>query len=312
MQRIKIKSPQINFTPVDNEFIDKYLPDAKGEFVKVYLLCLRYGFGEIETSIEEISSTLGLLQTDVLKAFEYWEEKGLLMLSPEGFVEFIDKKNVSELSDIIYFDKFLKEMFEHLEKLIGRPMNSKEISTYMSFLDDFNFSPEVVTLLVEYCTSRKKTDIRYIEKVAIAWHDAGIKSLEDAQRHITMHEEKWNKYRAILNYLGLKDSDVSKPQEEMLEKWLIKYNLPVDVILEACRICIMRINEGNFSYIDAILSDWYKNGIKSMDDIKKINRKTKSQRKNVQNSSGINAGQSQYDMAELKRQLLGRGDTIEK
>lgn len=126
---------------------------------------------------------------------------------------------------------------------------------------------------------QEKTDIRYIEKVAIAWHDSGVRSIEDAQKHIKMHEDKWNKYRSIANYLGFKDSDISKPQEEFMEKWLFKMNLPLDVILEACRICIMRINESNFSYIDAILSDWHKNGIKNINDLNKLSKKTKKKLK---------------------------------
>lgn len=309
MGNLKFNLPKMEFTPIDNKFIDKYLPEAKGEFIKVYIICLRCALSNIEVSLEDIASKLNLLQTDVIKAFEYWEDKGLLHLSNDGSVEFLDENTASNKSSNLFFDGFTKDMFEHIEKLIGRPLYSKEMITYMNFLEDFNFTPEVVILLVEYCTARKKTDIRYIEKVAIAWHDSGIKSIEDAQKHIKIHEDKWNKYRTIANYIGLKDSDISKPQEEFMEKWIFKMGFSLDVILEACRICIMRINEGNFSYIDAILSDWYKSGIKKIEDINKVSKKSKKK------SQPFNKGQnfeSQYDMAELKRQLLGRGGSNEK
>ena len=38
------KSKPLKFTPVSNIFIERYMPKARGEFVKVYLLMLKYNF----------------------------------------------------------------------------------------------------------------------------------------------------------------------------------------------------------------------------------------------------------------------------
>lgn len=312
MADIEIKVPYINFTPIDNAFIDDYLKEANGDFVKVYLLCLRLGYLREASSIEKIAAALNLLQADVAKAFDYWVNLGLMRYTPEGFVQLLPIKEINSLEDKLCFDGSIKEMFEHVERLTARPLSSKELSIYMSMLEDFNFSPEVITLLVEYCSSKKKTDIRYIEKVGLAWHDNGIKSLDDAQNYITKHEEKWNSYRAILSFMGIKDNEVSKPQEEFLEKWLFKFNMPIDIIQEAVRICTMRINESNFSYIDKILADWSKNGVKSINDIKKSNKKPRGNKKPAPNSFGNYSGQRDYDIQELRKQLLGRGECNEK
>lgn len=46
-----LKNKHINFTPVSNIFIEKYMPNARGEFVKVYLLLLKYNVaGEMGVS----------------------------------------------------------------------------------------------------------------------------------------------------------------------------------------------------------------------------------------------------------------------
>lgn len=304
-----IKVPSLGFTPIDNAFLDKYLPEVRGDFIKVYIICLRLGYSNIDVTIEKIASSLNLLQTDVLNAIKFWQQEGLMLYSQDGSIEVYpvgsDKKGVNET----LFDRNVKEMLEDIERIIGRPLSSKEVTTYISFMEDLNFGPETVILLADYCISRRKTDIRYIEKVALGWHQSGIKSYEDAQRHITMHEEKWSTYRTILNFLGMKDQDISKPQEELLEKWIFKYNFSLDLILEACRICIMRINEGNFNYIDAIINDWYKNGVKDIKDVKKTDKKTKNLKKTNPNNTFANyGGQRQYDISELEKQLLGRDD----
>ena len=42
MSTFMLKNSPIEFTPVSNIFIDKYMAEARGEFVKVYLLMLKY------------------------------------------------------------------------------------------------------------------------------------------------------------------------------------------------------------------------------------------------------------------------------
>lgn len=311
MPDVQIRMPYMGFTPIENIFIDEYMCGARGDFVKVYLLCIRLGYQGRESSIEKMASSLNLLQADVIQALEYWEEKGLLKLSPQGFIDILSHGESMKQITPISPNNSTREIFEGIERLVGRPLSSKEVSVFVHIMTDFNFTPEMINLLVEYCCSRKKTDIRYIEKVAIGWHDSGIKDYEDAQRHITRHEEKWNKYRSILNYMGIKDGDISKPQEEFLEKWLSKYKLPVEVINEACKICVMRINEVNFSYIDAILSDWSKNGVKSLKDLEKSEKKQKGSKK-TSSDSMVYIGERKYDINKLEKQLLGRNDLDEE
>ena len=69
----------------------------------------------------------------------------------------------------------------HIERLLGRPLSPKEMTTYLSWQDEFNFSSELILILLEYCVSRGKSDYRYIEKVAIAWHDMNITTIDDGK-----------------------------------------------------------------------------------------------------------------------------------
>lgn len=311
MADFTVKIPPLSFTPLSNIFIDKYLSDARGDYVKIYIYCLRLGYSGQAASTQRIAKALDLLETDVLNGLKYWDDKGVVRLSPEGSVEILENPSPADDCELP-FDNRMKDLLDSIEKLVGRPLSSKEVHTYMSWIEDFDFSPEMITLLVEYCSSKHKLDIRYIEKVAMAWHDAGIKSIEDAMDSITKREEKWNNYRAILTFMGLKDNDIAKPQEEFLDKWLFKYNFSVDLINEACRICIKRINECSFSYMDAIINDWYKSGVKTVMDLKKLNTKKKPAKKVYAQPPGNYTNQRKYDIAELERQLLGRSEEDEQ
>lgn len=100
-----------------------------------------------------------------------------------------------------------------------------------------------------------------------------------------------------------------KPQEDMLDKWLNIYKLPVDVIQKACDICFERLNKAEFKYIDGILSSWYKDGISTLEDVAKRDIKKPTYKKNNDFKSTKdnfnNYEQRTYDYDDLEKKLLG-------
>ena len=57
-------------TVVSNEFIDRYLAGASGEYVKVYLYLLRHG--EEKVTMEAVAEALQYTEADVRRALAYW------------------------------------------------------------------------------------------------------------------------------------------------------------------------------------------------------------------------------------------------
>ena len=74
-----------DFTSISNIFIDEYMPEANGEFVKIYLHLVRLINSSFTTSSElstdQIADQFNLLASDVMRALNYWAAKGLLTLS---------------------------------------------------------------------------------------------------------------------------------------------------------------------------------------------------------------------------------------
>ena len=165
---------------------------------------------------------------------------------------------------------------------------------------------------MEYCISKGKSDPRYIEKVALSWHDMKITTVEQAQNLIKKNEDKWISIRKILTYLGINNMDIMKPQQDLIEKWLFMYKFSVDVILKACDICFERLNRADFKYIDGILSKWHKNNFKTLEDIaindNKRSNATKYQKPSYSNDKSLkfnNFEAREYDYDSLEKKLLG-------
>lgn len=86
MNELMIKRPKdTTATLIPNEFLDKYMPRASGEFVKVYLYFLRYSLClDSGVSLATAADTFCMTENDILRALKYWEKEGLLRLSTEN------------------------------------------------------------------------------------------------------------------------------------------------------------------------------------------------------------------------------------
>ena len=80
MKKLTLKNcRQENALLLDYEFIDHYMPEANGEYVKVYLLLLRcQASPNRELTISGIADILDDTEKDVIRALKYWKKQGLL------------------------------------------------------------------------------------------------------------------------------------------------------------------------------------------------------------------------------------------
>lgn len=80
---------QIEATLVANEFIDRYMADANGEYVKVYLYLLRHASEKLD--VGTIADALNHTEADVKRAVLYWQKVGAL----KGAAALVGPKNTN-------------------------------------------------------------------------------------------------------------------------------------------------------------------------------------------------------------------------
>lgn len=323
-----LKNKSLGFTPVNNIFIEKYMPQARGEFVKIYLLMLKHNIsGELGVSSSILASSLNLLESDIMNALSYWNDQGIIKLTQidkmgNYNVEFLDltEEPIQTTKQVDLLEALgsnnTKDMLKDIETLLARPLSPNEMSIYLNWQRELGFSSELILILMEYCISKGKSDPRYIEKVALSWHDQKITNIEQAQNLIKKTEDKWLNIRKILSYLGINNVDIMKPQQDLIEKWLLMYKFPNEIIFKACDICFERLNRADFKYIDGILTNWNKNNIRTLEDIAlkdtKNNKNVNYQKNYVHNNNSDksslkfnNFEAREYDYDSLEKKLLG-------
>lgn len=126
MAKITLHSDnQISATSVSNIFIDEYMSDANGEFVKIYLYLLRLmGASDTAFSISSIADKFNHTENDIKRALCYWERMQLLRL------EYDDTQN---LTGICLLDSTSKKLASEIDSApadaSGIPANDSDMLT---------------------------------------------------------------------------------------------------------------------------------------------------------------------------------------
>lgn len=339
--RLKSNNEDLGHTLLENVFINHYMPQAPGSYVKVYILGLKYAQNHSSTSLsnETIAKTLGIQEEEAAEAWKYWEEQDIIRLTPyssgsdDVAIEFLSIKelmlNIKEKKPRL--DKYspdriiearqnfrIRDMFEYIKKIYGREPSPNEMFTYLDWVDDYGMPPELVILLIDDCYSRGKKDMPYLKQVAKNWFDAGINSLEKANEYTERHKEKWQKYSKVLNFLRI-GRQPTAVEEKMLYKWFYEFTYSEEVVLKACSLTANTMKP-SFSYLDKILAEWNSKGLRTIQEVEAYITKSDNTapakpkaNSKTQKSSFNNFTNRTYDANALEDMLLkkSRGELIE-
>lgn len=272
MPSIKINN-KANTFPVPFAFADKYMPSANATYVKVYIYALRSSFDTgYEITIESIASKLNILETDVIKAFEYWNKTGIVSFKKTklGYeIEFLncaeaeaaaDKKNhispkyaAKDVTGYIKENDDMKNMYQIAQGILNRPLSSTEITTLYSMYDWLGLPREVVLMILEHCAQIGKTNMRYIEKVAISWSEKGIDTLDKAKAHLRAAKE-FNSVKAkIKSIFQIKDRNFTETELKYISKWVNDMSVDTDMIKKAYDVTITNTQKLSYPYMTTIL-----------------------------------------------------------
>lgn len=207
----------------------------------------------------------------------------------------------------------IEQLLMVTEQYIARQLTRSDMETILFLYDRLDFSTELIDYLVQHCVERGKRDFRYIEKVALSWHEQGITSPADAQSA----SRKYDKVvYSIMKSLG-KNTNPAPKELEYINKWTKEYGFPLDVIQEACDKTVMTTDNHRFAYADGILIKWYEAGVHHKADIpiadaayKHVSQNTDKRRKNNKTDNIVtrnkfnNFAQNTYDFDELEQNIL--------
>lgn len=366
-------SPDCSATLVSNRFLDDYMPNANGEFVKIYLYLLR-ALSSMDTDISvcHIADVFNHTEKDVLRALKYWEQVGLLdlcfdseksltnitlkpltagsaqnesprveiqtssvsdMVKPpvsqqeQKTVSTRTSKSISKSDKRTYTAEELaafkekQDVVEFLylaEKYIGKTLSGADVNSLLYIYDILGFESELIEYLIEYCVTNGHKSLRYMEKVAISWADEGIRTAKAAREKTDLFSKSCY---PVLKAFGLNGRNPGEGEKALIIKWTNSYGFTMDIILDACNRTINTIHQPSFEYADSILTKWKEKGIKTLTDVKALDKEhqqnkasqeklrqtseTKNENSTKSKNSFNNFNQRSYNYETLEKELLG-------
>lgn len=276
------------------EFVDYCMKDANPTFIAVYIYGYRQCYSENpKSTVADVASSLSILESDVIKAWKYWESRGVVTLiynsesDPSDFlVKFSDLSSVappeaeqaeaekpsrpaykmSEIADRQSSDRALAEMYEHAHMLLDRPLSQNDTLTLYSFYDWLALPVEVILMIIEHCASLGKKSMRYIEAVALSWYDMGINTAEKASAHLAALEKASKTKRRFKKLLGISSRDLNDTEYHHLIEWSENMGFSDEMIKLAYDKTVLNTGKASYHYMNAILQNWKSAGIKTVAD----------------------------------------------
>lgn len=366
----------VNATLIPNEFIDSYMANASGEYIKEYLYLLRHE-GEAVT-LSTIADALNHTEADVARAISYWKKAGILkewatgedkissagpasdgraassgrdggaeittfmdpvdhMVSADnmesalhmasgtrmesgtdlwttaadsvsvvtetassygnealsgeaaaasaapGHLQNIQGQTVSETPAktprAVYSmdqisglagDEDFSQLLYIAQKYLNKVFTQRECEVFAYLYDGLHMTAEMLEYVVEYCVQGGHTSIRYIETVAVNWHEKGLKTVEEAKSYASSFSKD---SFAVMKAFGLNDRNPAATEREMIDRWFRNYGFTRELVLEACNRTIEATHSPSFKYAEKILSEWKKASVRTLEDVKRLDEK---------------------------------------
>ncbi|WP_427340530.1 DnaD domain-containing protein [Caloranaerobacter sp. DY30410] len=327
-------------TPIENIFINDFMPMANGTYVKVYLLGYKYANDKdsnIEVTNETIAKHLNIPLSDVLKAWDFWEEKGIIKKHPKEndqynyTVEFLNLKQLyinnnykpitarsakhtestyycCSVDDLIEANKnaTIQDMFYSINQIIRRPLVPNEKKKILEWIYNYNMDPQIIVKAFIYSVERKnKKNVNYVEGIIRNWYDMNITNLKALEQYLETKDKRFQIYERVMRALGFNFRPPSEAEKKVIDKWFDEWKFDLDIVLKACENT-KKTSNPSINYIDGILSSWYSKGIKNVNEIEekdkpKVNQKSTNQNKIATKFHNFEQRTSKYTSDELDK-----------
>ena len=247
------------YTIVENKFITKYLPQADGFAVKVYL----YGLylcenTQHEFSVKSMSEVLNCSESQIKEAFAFWEDYDLVqILAQDPFtVQYLPVRSLVGKPKKIRYEQyadFNKELQRKLQK-VGKFVSPNDYLKYMHFLEETSMQPQALLLVAEYCINKQGEDVSpsYIFNKAKKLIRNGFTTYEQVEKEISDNNANEGALLAVFNALSLSRS-ADESDYALYKKWTDELGFTKVGVLTAAR----KLKKGSVNSLDLTLLELY-------------------------------------------------------
>ena len=280
---------------------DRFLSDCGAVQLKVLLLVLRHQDQSI--SSEKIAQALSLPSADIRDALNYWVSAGILTRDMEQaaaqktLLASLEEKpkplteqppkptetatdkalstmgkpsparmTASEIHEMTKRQPVIRSLLHETEAILGKTLTSTDISTVISLYDWAGIPADVILMVVAYCASIDKRNLRYIEKTALSWQEMGLDNDKAIEEYLDRQSVLRKREQEVQSAFGIYDRRLTSKEQKYIDQWYSDYQFSVDMIRLAYEKTVDNTGKISFPYIHKILSSWHEKGFKTPEE----------------------------------------------
>ena len=258
------------YTVVENKFITKYLPEADGFAVQVYLygllLCQK---NDAEFSVRSMAEVLRTTEEAVKNAYAFWEDYDLVeILSREPFtVQYLPVRSTTGKPKKTHYEQyadFNKELQRKMQK-VGKFISAGDYIKYMRFLEENEIQPQAFLLIAEYCINKQGEAVSpsYIFNKAKKLIRGGCFTYEQVENELSSYNAHEADLLAVYTALSLTQRTPDETDYALYTKWTEKLGFTRDGVLATARKKKLR----STTSLDLVLDELYAKGKTEAKDI---------------------------------------------
>lgn len=253
--------------------------------VLLWLACVGQGRFDASACAVACGGTPDLCE----EALQYWAAQGLVSVQGGGAVAAlpavscvtapaqpvpvtlpetpaaVTRPSRTQVLEVQAGDERFAFLLETAAAKLGKVLSPADMSVYLYLYRDIGLPPEVILMVIGYAVKNGKAKLTYIEKTALGWADAGIKTIDAADKHLC-YLERCETAFADLNArfsLGIERPTLSQKQAAC--RWIHEWELPHEVIETAVTYTVDKLGKFQASYIDRVLERLHGLGIRTAD-----------------------------------------------
>lgn len=316
MKNIKIEphyGTQVVVLPVPAD--PARLRDATREQLAVLIALMT----ERSFSYFTIAEKSGATREQIDNALQYWQDAGVLTLMEaeaqgepstapapaprepahqERAAE-LPHYNTEEAARFLEHNPSATSLIDCCQQELGKIFNTSEAEIIIGLLDYLSLEPDYILLLCAHCAKKSRRSLRYIEKMAITLHDAGIVTYEQLELHLKKTDMADSAESALREMFGIGKRALLKRERECFSRWIAEWEMPLDVIEHAYEITVSRTHEPSVPYANAILEKWHADGLRTLADVQAAEDARRAQNPSVPASGSFDT--DDFFEAALKR-----------
>ena len=218
-------------TVISNAFIEHFMLDANGSYVKVYLYlskCIQSG--GIDISIPFLADKTDSTERDIIRALQHWEKKGLIKITLDNVTEQISSIQMLNPDDVY------------------------QVAKSASYIDD-TAEDIASTSQIPFSSKEKKSDS--VNSVSVS---------AEQRKELAANQDFQFALQAIQSFL---ERPFKSNEIELISYLYGTLHFSSELLIHLYDYCIS-LGKSNSNYIQAVALSWHEQGVKSPEDAKKV------------------------------------------